>query len=172
MGMAKKGTRLISVDGVRYRWRARNPVSMDGLYLPTVEILVQAETGLGAKLLVRPYQDMGADGVYPGAVAAFIQQAIRAGWQPDLPGKVFPLRASFPPPYDTGFDSRWRTEHVVGLAARIVETGDYNPLPILADALEEAGCQHAEFLKCCREAEFQHSARWLVFRIVAGRPEQ
>ena len=49
------------------------------------------------------------------------------------------------------FDPVWRTEHTVGLAARMYENRDFAAMPILADALEEAGCDNADILAHCRE---------------------
>ena len=49
------------------------------------------------------------------------------------------------------FDPAWRTEHTVGLAARMYEDREFAAMPILADALEEAGCDNADVLSHCRE---------------------
>lgn len=60
------------------------------------------------------------------------------------------------------FDIRWRTEPVVGLAAKMDESGDVAALPILADALEEAGCQHGELLNLCREPITPADGLWVI----------
>jgi hypothetical protein len=44
------------------------------------------------------------------------------------------------------FDHRWRTETSVALAAGIYAERAFDRMPILADALEEAGCDHAGLL--------------------------
>jgi hypothetical protein len=60
------------------------------------------------------------------------------------------------------FDVRWRTEPVEGIAARMDETGEVTALPILADALEEAGCPLAEVLTPCREPITPETGRWIA----------
>lgn len=47
-------------------------------------------------------------------------------------------------------DPRWQTETVVALAAGIYAERAFDRMPILADALEEAGCDHADILTHCR----------------------
>jgi hypothetical protein len=44
----------------------------------------------------------------------------------------------------------WRTETVTKLAVSIYDASRFDELPILADALEEAGCQNAHVLSHCR----------------------
>jgi hypothetical protein len=48
------------------------------------------------------------------------------------------------------FDSRWRTETAVALASAIYAERTFDRLPILADALQEAGCDHPDLLAHCR----------------------
>ena len=49
------------------------------------------------------------------------------------------------------FSPAWRTEHTVGIAARMYDDRDFAAMPILADAIEEAGCDNADVLSHCRE---------------------
>jgi hypothetical protein len=48
------------------------------------------------------------------------------------------------------FDPAWRTSTAVGLARTMYESRDFAAMPILADALEEAGCSSADILAHCR----------------------
>ena len=48
------------------------------------------------------------------------------------------------------FSPSWRTGTAVTLAARMYESCDFSALPILADALQDAGCDCAEVLDHCR----------------------
>jgi hypothetical protein len=48
-------------------------------------------------------------------------------------------------------DSRWRTSTVVDLATAIYEERQFQNLPILADALMDAGCDSQELIKHCRD---------------------
>ncbi len=47
-------------------------------------------------------------------------------------------------------DSHWQSETVVALATGIYAERAFDRMPILADALEEAGCDHAVILTHCR----------------------
>ena len=60
------------------------------------------------------------------------------------------------------FDHRWRTEHTVGLAAKMYEERDFAAMPILADALQEAGCEDADILTHCREPGVHVRGCWVV----------
>ena len=48
------------------------------------------------------------------------------------------------------FAPAWRTETVVALATAIYAERAFDRMPILADALEEAGCDHPDLLAHCR----------------------
>jgi hypothetical protein len=48
------------------------------------------------------------------------------------------------------FASAWRTSTTVALAESMYAARDFGNMPILADALEEAGCDNAEVLSHCR----------------------
>jgi hypothetical protein len=45
----------------------------------------------------------------------------------------------------------WLTATVVSLAQAIYQEKDFARLPLLADALEEAGCTNADILNHCRQ---------------------
>jgi hypothetical protein len=47
-------------------------------------------------------------------------------------------------------DPSWLTSTVVALARSIYESRDFSVMPILADALEDAGCANADILEHCR----------------------
>jgi hypothetical protein len=72
-------------------------------------------------------------------------------------------------PGGTGrFNPDWRTENVTTLAKGILVDYAFDRFPILADALEEAGCNDPILLKHCRECtKHQHSC-W-VLTCVSGR---
>jgi hypothetical protein len=50
----------------------------------------------------------------------------------------------------------------LGLAETIRAEGKYGNLPILADALEEAGCDNAEILAHCREGAKHRHTCWVI----------
>jgi hypothetical protein len=47
-------------------------------------------------------------------------------------------------------DPTWRTPTVVALASQMYQLRDFSPMPILADALQDAGCDSADVLGHCR----------------------
>ena len=65
-------------------------------------------------------------------------------------------------------DPSWRTEAVVGLAAGMYESRNFSPMPVLADALEDAGCTSPDLLAHCRKAGPHARGCWVV-DLVFGR---
>jgi hypothetical protein len=65
------------------------------------------------------------------------------------------------------FDPAWRTEHTVGIASKMYEEWDFGAMPVLADALEEAGCVEATILAHCREPGVHVRGCWVVDLVVA-----
>jgi hypothetical protein len=59
-------------------------------------------------------------------------------------------------------DPRWCTSSVVGLAQSMYESRDFAAMPVLADALEEAGCDHADVLAHCRGGGPHVRGCWVV----------
>jgi hypothetical protein len=69
------------------------------------------------------------------------------------------------------FDARWLAPNVGAvehLARGIVRTRAFSEAPILADALEEAGCTNADLLARCRTARPDADANWAVSLFVRG----
>lgn len=56
----------------------------------------------------------------------------------------------------------WRSPTVVSFASAIHADRAFDRLPILADALEEAGCDHPDLLAHCRRASPHADYCWLV----------
>jgi hypothetical protein len=59
-------------------------------------------------------------------------------------------------------DAAWLTETVVALATGIAADSAFDRLPILADALEEAGCDDEEILSHCRGHKPHECGCWVV----------
>jgi hypothetical protein len=59
-------------------------------------------------------------------------------------------------------DPSWRTEAVIALAAGLYESRDFGPMPVLADALEDAGCSDADVLAHCRGPGPHVRGCWVV----------
>lgn len=66
-------------------------------------------------------------------------------------------------------DPDWRTTTVVALARGMAESGDYSALPILADALQDAGCDNDDVLRHCRDAGAAGGRGSWVVDLVLGR---
>lgn len=67
---------------------------------------------------------------------------------------------------------KWRTEHTVGIAGKMYDDRDFRAMPILADALEEAGCDNHDVLAHCREPGIHVRGCWVVDLVLgksAGR---
>jgi hypothetical protein len=59
-------------------------------------------------------------------------------------------------------DPSWRTEAVVGLARGIYAERAFDRMPVLADALEDAGCAHPDVLTHCRDEGPHVRGCWVV----------
>lgn len=57
---------------------------------------------------------------------------------------------------------RWHEDTVGRIAKRINATGDFTAMPILADALEDAGCEDEVVLRHCRESALHVRGCWVV----------
>ena len=61
------------------------------------------------------------------------------------------VRDLFPNPYrPVAFAPSWRTDTAVALASAMYESRDFSAMPILADALQDAGCDNTAILDHCR----------------------
>jgi hypothetical protein len=65
-------------------------------------------------------------------------------------------------------DPSWRTETVVALARGIYDDRAFDRLPILADALQDAGCDNDDVLNHCRDA-YPHARGCWVVDLVLGK---
>ncbi|MBN9522996.1 hypothetical protein J0H58_31535 [bacterium] len=70
-----------------------------------------------------------------------MEQAAQAALLRDILGNPF---------RPVAFDPTWRTEAVVALARGVYDDRAFDRLPVLADALEDAGCADADVLTHCR----------------------
>ncbi len=66
------------------------------------------------------------------------------------------------------FAPEWRSSSAVGLAQSMYESREFSPMPILADALEEAGCDNPEILSHCR-GDGPHVRGCWVVDLVLGK---
>ena len=72
-----------------------------------------------------------------------------------------------PPADEVGRWLTWADGTVLALARAIREQGEWNALPVLADALEESGCTDAGLIDICRRGAPEIDCRW-VLRVLLG----
>ena len=61
------------------------------------------------------------------------------------------------------FSPEWRTDTAVSLAKQMYESRDFGAMPILADALQDAGCDNEAVLNHCRDTKQLHiRGCWVV----------
>jgi hypothetical protein len=60
------------------------------------------------------------------------------------------------------FDDSWRTSTVLALASGIYAEQAFDRMPILADALQDAGCENEDILNHCREQKEHVRACWVL----------
>jgi hypothetical protein len=65
-------------------------------------------------------------------------------------------------------DAGWRASTVIGLARQVYELGDFSPMPVLADALQDAGCDDGDVLNHCR-GDGPHVRGCWVVDLVPGK---
>jgi hypothetical protein len=80
------------------------------------------------------------------------------------------LRCVFGDPFrPIWFDPAWQTPNVQAIARCILDEGRFDEVPILGDALEEAGCADKQLLTHCRTAPHARGCH-VVDAIVRGTP--
>lgn len=60
------------------------------------------------------------------------------------------------------FDPRWRTSDTIGLAQAIYDDRAFERMPILADALMDAGCEDEQIISHCRSKGPHVRGCWVV----------
>jgi hypothetical protein len=91
----------------------------------------------------------------------------RAEWRAESAGQAAIVRDIFPR-QPVSFLPEWRTSTVLSLAEGMYATGDFSPMPILADALQDAGCDNSDILHHCRGNGPHVRGCWVV-DLVLGR---
>jgi len=116
---------------------------------------------------------------YNSSARAGFMSTVRApaGWNDGEPAKqraVWALREVFGNPFATRrkrkneprrgwmFDPAWRTDTAVSLAKQMYESRDFGAMPILADALQDAGCDNEDTLSHCRKPGEHVRGCWVL----------
>jgi hypothetical protein len=99
MAVPKKGSRIITVEGVKYRWRVRHkPTYCQGNAWHGITVSVELDKEPRTVLVVElPYVRPDnwirepAIPVLPSVVEHWIRVALQKGWQPNVAGETFCL---------------------------------------------------------------------------------
>jgi hypothetical protein len=88
----------------------------------------------------------------------------------EIPLYAVLLRDIFGNPFrPVTFSPSWRTDTAVALARQMYESREFSAMPILADALQEAGCDNDDILFHCRDANATHVRGCWVVDLVLGK---
>jgi acylphosphatase len=110
MTLTRRGSRLIVVDGISYRWLIRQKPTWNDIHfeiqnMPNgvpLRVAIEQENAKGALLLITSsqpwltkYQMVAKTGiVQPSDVERWIKKALAAGWTPEKPGPIFQSNGS------------------------------------------------------------------------------
>lgn len=84
--------------------------------------------------------------------------------------QVAVLRDLFDNPFRAvAFSPEWRTDTAVLLARQMYGAYDFSAMPILADALQDAGCNNEDILAHCRDTNQVHVRGCWVVDLVLGK---
>src|SRR5262249_14242057 len=93
---------------------------------------------------VRPAGEVSAEPVFlppPVPAPVLAEATAQAALVRDIFGNAFS---------GAGFDPSWRSETAVALARQMYDARDFLLMPILGDALADAGCPDGDVLEHCR----------------------
>jgi hypothetical protein len=91
------------------------------------------------------------------------------GCPDELAAQAEVVRDLFSNPFrEVTFDPAWRTADALALARAMYEGRDFGAMPILADALQDAGCDDEEMLNHCR-ADREHVRGCWAVDLVLGK---
>jgi hypothetical protein len=80
-----------------------------------------------------------------------------------LPGLAILLRDILGNPFrPITTDPSWLTSTVLDLASQMYESRDFSAMPIIADALQDAGCDNIDILNHCRSEGSHVRGCWVV----------
>ncbi|VTT98736.1 Uncharacterized protein OS=Sorangium cellulosum (strain So ce56) GN=sce5710 PE=4 SV=1 [Gemmataceae bacterium] len=96
-------------------------------------------------------------------VEHIVTSRLRPDWKESRQIHSSMLRDIFGNPFrPVVFTPEWRTCTAVALAQLMYESRDFSPMPILADALQDAGCANDDILNHCRGPGPHVRGCWVV----------
>lgn len=96
----------------------------------------------------------------PPYTASVAEQIIRAGLLREIFGNPF---------HPAAFYIEWRTDTVMSLARQMYDAHEFSAAPILADALQDAGCDSDDILNHLRGTSAQHVRGCWALDLVLGK---
>jgi hypothetical protein len=137
----------------------------------------RVEASAWAAILETPdlYINVGV-GIYPLSVLAYACDALSCEQSPGTTGVasdfVQPIHELFGPlPFhDIEISPSWLTSDVRLLAQGIYDEKAFDRMPILADALQDAGCDNEDILAHCRAGNWEHVRGCWVIDLLLGHP--
>jgi hypothetical protein len=129
---------------------AKNTFTLGGVYLATSDPngMIHSTARTAALWSVRIGDEPGAHSVDAVTQAAFIRDIFGNPFRP------------------VAFDPSWRTSSAVGVAQAMYDARDFAAMPILADALEDAGCDSPDVLAHCRGDGPHVRGCWVVDHVL------
>ncbi len=125
---------------------ANSPLPLAEVGVRAARAAVQARTGV---VLLVPVES--PDSEFAAATAE--QSLIMRGVVWDVVGNPFRL---------VEFSSEWRTDTAVSIARHMYESREFSAMPILADALQDAGCDSDDVLNHCRHESGHVRGCWVL----------
>jgi hypothetical protein len=136
----------------------RSPAAVAATYLPL-------HTGWKAAAHVAFYASTahGHEVAQPDREAKPGEDALARAWDEEQAAQTDLVRDIFGNPFrPVPFDPSWRTDRTAGIAAKLYEDRDFTGVPVLADALEEAGCDNTDIIVHCRGPGPHVRGCWVV----------
>jgi hypothetical protein len=158
-GRATAGELRAAQQAARFAERSRGYTPGD----PTAGANTAAEMAVSATIR-QPHTAAFGMTVYPLPLAGYRGPPARAdGLICDL------LRDVFGNPFKrVTFEKHWLTDTAVAVARQMYDAHDFSAMPILADALQDAGCDSAAVLDHCRAPDGVHVRGCWVVDLVLG----
>jgi hypothetical protein len=144
--------KLLAANAV---WIATHPSRRRAALVPLGDVMMAVAYGTVSPTLPWEAQEIPDRPLYEAAVAAeHLAQAA-------LVRDVFRYHARPPPGVNPAWPS-WNGGVIPNLARTIYEERAFDQMPILADALEEAGCPNPDILAHCRQPSEHVRGCWLL----------
>jgi hypothetical protein len=99
------------------------------------------------------------------ALSLMVKPTEEAAWYAFLAAEATLLREIVNPFHLVPLDPSWQSWHdglLVSMARQMYDSRDFTDMPVLADALEEAGCQDQDILVHCRSGGEHVRGCWVV----------